>query len=446
MNARWRQSGLRNSVFARLLAGTLLAVLLAQLAGAAHVLARRAHPPPEAWQGAADTAAKTLLAGLDAAPPDEQRAEVLARAAARGWHVRVGPAGTLPGPPPRNGVPPAPHARVLLRNGEFLLVDAPGWEAPIVTWALMAQILVSVLGVGGVVLLLGWPLSRDLERIRSTLQRLGEEDLSARVGVLRTRDVAPVGEAIDTMASRVASLVEGQRALLQTVSHELRTPHARLRFRLERLGAAEGPEARGALLASIEQDLDEVDALLTELLAYVRVDGAPSLVTPLSGTDDDPTLELADWLVDVVEQAELGETDANVTLEVPTGVSLPAVPRAWFARAVGNLVRNARRHARSRVEVRARDVEGTHVEVTVDDDGLGIAPEDRERLLQPFAVGDGRPGAVGVGLGLAIASRVLKRAGGELRVETAPIGGARVTTTWPLRSHAPGGANGTEPA
>ena len=429
MNERWRAQVVRNSVFARLLAGTALAVLVAQLAGVAHVLAERTHAPPEAWQGTADAAAQTLLAGLDTVPPDAQRTEALARAAARGWRARVGPAGTLMGPPPRGGIPPAPHARVLLRSGEVLVVDAPGWEAPAFTLALVAQVLLSVIGVGGVVLLLGGPLARDLERVRTTLQRFGDEELSARVGTLRTRDVAPVGEAIDAMAGRVEALVEGQRALLQTVSHELRTPHARLRFRLERLAVAEGEDARGTLLASIDQDLDEVDALLSELLAYVRVDGLPATVR----LDDDADADMASWIVDIVERADVGEGDAEVLVHVPPGLSLPGAPRAWFARALGNLVRNARRHARTRVEVRAQCVPGHHLEVIVDDDGPGIAPDDRARLLRPFEVGEGRGGRERVGLGLAIAARVLARAGGTLRIDAAPIGGARVTTTWPVR-------------
>lgn len=432
MSARRPVWMVRNPVFARLLAGTVLAVLCAQLAGVGHVLASRASPPLEVWQGAADAAAQALVAGLDAVPADAQRAEVLRRAAARGWRARVAPAGTLSGPPPRQMAPPTPNARVVLGSGEVLIVDAPGWQAPAFTLALVAGITLSVAGVGGVVLLLGAPLARDLDRLRATLHRLGDEDLSARVGALRTRDVAPVGEAIDAMADRVQTLVEGQRTLLQTVSHELRTPHARLRFHLERLAGAEGPEARDAIHAAVEQDLDEVDALLTELLAYVRADAAPRADgSAPAGTDDATALDVADWLVDVVERADLGESAVQVRLEVAPDLPLPLAPRAWFARAVGNIVRNARRHARSAVEVRARIVPGHRLEVTVDDDGPGIAPRERERLLQPFEVGDGRPGSLG--LGLAIASRILARAGGGLHLDTAPIGGARVTTTWPLR-------------
>jgi signal transduction histidine kinase len=317
-----------------------------------------------------------------------------------------------------------------------LVVDAPGWQAPSFALALLAQIVLSVVGVGAVVLVLGSPLARDLERVRSTLQRFGDEDLTARVGALRTRDVAPVGEAIDAMAGRVEALVEDQRALLQTVSHELRTPHARLRFRLERLAVAEDGEARTEVLAQVEQDLDEVDALLSELLAYVRVDGSTSSMpsAAVGQAEEAEDLELADWLIDVVARADFGETSAEVRLEVAPGLPLPLAPRASFERAVGNIVRNARRHARARVEVRARRVPGDRLEVTVEDDGPGIAPEDRARLVRPFEVGHDRLGPDSVGLGLAIASRVLARARGELRVDTAPIGGARITTTWPIRS------------
>ncbi len=426
MTGTHRRRDLRNSVFARLLAGTVLAVLLAQLAGVTHVLAERSDTPRAAWQGAADAAARTLVEGLDAHPPEDQRAEILARASSRGWRAQVVARGVRPEPPPGRRFPPPPYARVTLAGGDDLVVDAPGWKPTGFTIALAAQILLSVAGVGGVVYLLGRPLARDLDRIRDTLQRIGNEELSSRVGPLRTRDVAPVGSAIDVMADRVEALVTAQRELLQTVSHELRTPHARLRFRLEHLATAADGTARAELLVAIEQDLDEVDALLSELLAYVRVDGQ---VEPRLGTEADTEAELADWLVDVVERADLGDTDAEVVLEVPPGVPLPRAPRSWFDRAIGNLVRNARRHARTRVEVRARVVSDGHLEVTVDDDGPGFAPGDRERVVQPFEIG-GSPGSVG--LGLAITSRVLVRAGGTLQLDTSPDGGARVRTTWPV--------------
>ena len=104
-----------------------------------------------------------------------------------------------------------------------------------------------------------------------------------------------------------------------------------------------------------------------------------------------------------------------------------------FDRAVGNVVSNALRYGRSEVRVEL-EVAGDRLRVAVCDDGPGIPPEDRARVLQPFARLDAsrNRGSGGVGLGLAIVARIVATHGGTLRIEDAALGGARVVTEWPL--------------
>jgi two-component system sensor histidine kinase RstB len=101
--------------------------------------------------------------------------------------------------------------------------------------------------------------------------------------------------------------------------------------------------------------------------------------------------------------------------------------------ALTNLLRNALKYARTRIAVSA-EVVGDCIRVHVDDDGIGILPEDRQRVFFAFTRLDrSRDRATGgYGLGLAIVRLVLEQHGGAATADESPLGGARFTLSWPL--------------
>ncbi|MGB8240859.1 MAG: ATP-binding protein, partial [Azonexus sp.] len=101
--------------------------------------------------------------------------------------------------------------------------------------------------------------------------------------------------------------------------------------------------------------------------------------------------------------------------------------------ALRNLLRNAFKYASVQIIVSAELREGNIV-VHVDDDGIGIPPEDRESVCSAFTRLDrSRDRATGgYGLGLAITRRVLELHGGSATADASPLGGARFTLAWPL--------------
>ncbi|MCH1994655.1 ATP-binding protein, partial [Achromobacter xylosoxidans] len=104
-----------------------------------------------------------------------------------------------------------------------------------------------------------------------------------------------------------------------------------------------------------------------------------------------------------------------------------------MTRALSNLVQNAVRYARERVEVALLPTCDGGFELIVDDDGPGIPPTDRERVFEPFIrLDESRDrGTGGAGLGLAIVQRVAASHGGSIRVCDSPLGGARFVLRWP---------------
>lgn len=286
------------------------------------------------------------------------------------------------------------------------------------TLALWIALVLAAGAVASALVLL--PLGRRLRTLEATARRLSSGELDARAP--ESGATGELARALNTMAERTGRLIASHEELLQAVSHELRTPAARVRFALELLGAAKDDATRERHLAAIDRDLGELDALVSELLSFSRLGAAPRV-------ERAPIPVAAAVAAFASEKTHvLGGADA-----------LLAVDPRELQRAVGNLVANAERAARARVEIAWRTV-GDALELSVDDDGPGIPAADRERVFAPFVVGDTSRGKTnaGVGLGLAIVRRIVERHGGTVHVEPSPLGGARFVTRWPKVRPPPG--------
>ena len=288
-------------------------------------------------------------------------------------------------------------------------------------------------------------LSQPLERLTEAARRLGGGDLAARVPESRPRGRwwrrghAPVGEitelthAFNEMAERVERTMRGQKELLANVSHELRSPLARLRMALALLPCDGAGEAR---LADAERDLTELERLIDDVLATARLE-ATGLPTRLAEVD------VRALLAGLAERARRDAEAGTAAVRLLHGPPLTVVAdEVLLRRAVWNLVDNALKYGAPPVTLEAaRD--GDRVALSVTDAGAGIAPEARERVLDPFfrldaARTPGGAGPAGVGLGLTFARRVAEVHGGAISVGAAttdPGGehGCRVTISIPAR-------------
>ncbi len=232
-------------------------------------------------------------------------------------------------------------------------------------------------------------------------------------GELRPEGAAEVRQAataFNRMRERLLRFVQQRTEMLAGVSHDLRTPLTRLRLALAMLPA---DPALGAEVAEMTTDLDEMDRMVGGYLAFARGEG------------EEPAREvdLAALLQEVAGAAR--RSGAAVELEAPDALSLTLRADA-VRRALTNLVDNARRHAR-RVLLAAQR-QGRTVIVTVDDDGPGIPPERRESVFRPFETG----ARGGTGLGLTIARDIVRAHGGDIELQTSPMGGLRAQVKLPV--------------
>ncbi len=291
------------------------------------------------------------------------------------------------------------------------------------------------IGVPALVLavaLLAWYLAgralRPVEAIRAEAAAITGSTMHRRVPEPAGDDeVGRLARTMNAMLDRLEQSSVRQRQFVSDASHELRSPVAAIRAQLE-VALRRGDQTSWPPVARRVLDEDHrLEAAVGELLELARIE---------ESTTERPASVDVD--VDDLVFEEVSRVRA-----VPIDTSKVSAGRvqgdaAQLARLVRNLLDNASSHARSRVNASVVTDDGWVV-LTVDDDGPGILPEDRERVFDRFTrLDEGRDrGGGGAGLGLAMVRAIAQRHGGEVTVDDAPIGGARLVVRLPAEGPRP---------
>jgi two-component system OmpR family sensor kinase len=240
--------------------------------------------------------------------------------------------------------------------------------------------------------------------------------------------IGPLARTLNALAERMERLIAAQRDLTNGISHELRTPLARVRFALESLREPASAAEYNSALASIGQDVTELDELIDMSLTYARLEYS-SLQSNLEAT------LLAVWFDSQITDATLLYADKQLASQVDVDTSLRVVmDKRLMSYAMRNVLRNAARYAHSRIVV-GLSIKHGNVEIYVEDDGTGVPPDQRERIFNAFVRLDRQTG--GYGLGLAITQQVLRAHHGRIAVtDPLTLSGARFEMSWPAGSAA----------
>jgi len=276
-----------------------------------------------------------------------------------------------------------------------------------------------------------FPLWRDLKRLSVSTSAFGRGDFSMRTALSKHSVLLELAETFNSMANRIQRLISSHKELTNAVSHELRTPLARLRFGMEMLQSSSDKADKKRYIASMNADIDELDQLVAELLTYARFDR------------DKPELKfqrqnIKPWLKEVIQQIKMGENNLSIDFEI-TGKNFKHArfePRL-MARAVGNLLQNAKRYAQTNIRV-VFTQDDENYQIMVDDDGPGIPENAHEHIFEAFKRLDASRdrGTGGYGLGLAIVQRICQWHEGTVIVESSPLKGARFIIRWPKNDDA----------
>lgn len=275
---------------------------------------------------------------------------------------------------------------------------------------------------------------RPLRRLRrATRDIAGEEDLSRRVPEQDgTEELRALARGFNDMLERLGrSAAERNRALEATrrfaadAGHELRTPMTAIQATLSTI--ARHPDMPGETRQSIAQD-----ALAEQRRLVALLDGLQALARGDANPVEHAPVDLAGLIADGVQSARGTHLGTTIEHEPPTE---PVVVVGWepgIRLILDNLVRNAVRHGRPGGTVRVTLDGGAAPRLLVEDDGPGIAPEDRERIFEPFTrVGDEVDQRPGSGLGLALVAQQVGHHDATIAVDASPaLGGARFVVTF----------------
>jgi signal transduction histidine kinase len=229
-------------------------------------------------------------------------------------------------------------------------------------------------------------------------------------------------------------LEETRRRLLSNLVHELGRPLGALRSAVHALrhGADEDPGLRQELLAGMDLELRTLEPLLDDL---AQLHGQVLNVMSLE-REPQPVGEWLQALLPPWRQAAL-EKGLHWKADVPQDLPPVELDAERMAQAVGNLLSNAIKHTRpgDEVAVSARR-NGMQVQITIADSGPGIAPEEQNRIFEPFYRGKQQARfPQGLGLGLTIARDLITAHEGRLDVESAPGAGSTFTVSLPLHNN-----------
>jgi signal transduction histidine kinase len=300
-------------------------------------------------------------------------------------------------------------------SGVVIALESVGPYERAEHYALLASGLLGLVAVASVAALTAWSTHRTLAPVAAmaaTADDWSVHDLGRRFELgPPTTEITALGATLDRLLDRVGGALRAEQRLTAEVAHELRTPLTAL------IGSAE--------VALMRRDLDPATRAAFEDIATAgrRMSETVTTLVDLARTGAEAFAETS-TVHEVVAAA--GTDGIDVRLSPADRALVVALPAALAGRALAPVLDNARAHRAERVQLRACG-EAEHVDLVVEDDGPGLA--DDEGLFSPGVRGPHSPGA---GLGLPLARRIARAAGGDVRWEPSPVG-ARFVVRLPRR-------------
>lgn len=255
--------------------------------------------------------------------------------------------------------------------------------------------------VAAAVMLASWwlagQINRPLQRLASATRNLAHGQALPKLQPEGPREVQRLSLALADADRKLREDREERKFMLAGISHDLRTPLARVQLSADLL------DGDADTLASIEQDIGEINAILDRFMEFVR------------DSREEPFAQ-ADLGVIIREAVHRYHNQASFDVDVPPHLNAHCRPLA-FLRLLHNLLDNAVRHGRPPFVVRCHH-KAEHTELVVRDHGPGLPPQVVEQLSQPPNLAEHRRH----GLGLYIVQRIARAHGGEALFEDAEPG------------------------
>ncbi|GMM85882.1 ATP-binding protein [Pseudoalteromonas sp. MTN2-4] len=259
------------------------------------------------------------------------------------------------------------------------------------------------------------PFLLRLYKLRTAAVAIGNGQLDKRLKVGSLWYLKDIEMAFNQMAEKLGRLMQDIKLLSGGLSHELRTHLARVRMGLDTLCETDNPEQKAKFETRINQNLDDMEALIHALLHFARLQNS---LDNTAKTEVDLNLVLKQQ----VEKAY----DPRCKLIMEQSPCFIQGDKHYLSLLMSNLLNNALKHARQHIEIQSTQ-DKDFTTITVSDDGEGIADTDKEKVFKPFVrlAKQANDDTSGYGVGLALVERIVSWLGGQITIETTKqLGGA----------------------
>ena len=285
----------------------------------------------------------------------------------------------------------------------------------------------------------GWFLARKalapVDAMVASARRIEAEDLSQRLAAANgTDELGRLASVLNDMLARLEASFSAVRHFSADAAHELRTPLTILKGELEvALRAPPSPDEYRRVLVSCLEEVDRLSALVSDLLFLARSDGGNLSVTR------DP-VDLASVLRDAGAALQVLADEAEVSFRWTANASVwTRGSREMLFRLIFNLGENAIAYTPAGGSVTlSLAPRNTEAELTVQDTGIGIAPDEQDRIFDRFYRSDPARGRGHAGLGLALARSIAAAHQGSIDVESTPGRGSCFRVRLPLTAEPSG--------
>ena len=292
-------------------------------------------------------------------------------------------------------------------------------------WCLGAMVLFAI---GGGVAITRRALRPIRDLSQTAAQISGGDDLKKRIPAAGNDELSQLAGAFNGMIQRLDEAFEAERQFASDASHELRTPMAVILAQCDEAMDAElSPEEYRQALRVIRRQGRRMNRMIAGMLECMRMERKSDLYA----REDVDLSELTESLCQ--DLALIGEKGIQVTWEVEDGIHFTG-DRTLLSRLIANLVGNAYRYGRENGHTQVTlNREGEHILLSVADDGIGIAPDQQEKIFRRLYQGASHRNGEGVGLGLSMARQIARMYGGEITVKSTPGTGSTFTVRLPAK-------------
>ena len=277
--------------------------------------------------------------------------------------------------------------------------------------------------------LLAWWFTKPIRILKKAFNDVADGKLDTRIRPAmgkRRDELAELGQNFDYMTVRISQLLNAQKRLLHDVSHELRSPLARMQAAIGL--AQQSPDKTAKMLDRVERESERIDHLIGELLNLSRLEN------PTTENDDRQLFDLTEMLLDIIEDArfEAQNKHIQITHNAFEQINVFARPELIHS-AIENVLRNAIKYSPENGVIQLTTEKlSHHWQITIEDQGPGIAEQDLQQVFQPFFRSRDNHQQNGIGLGLTIAHRAIEIHGGEIIAANRPEGGLNISILLPV--------------